>query len=97
MEVGRMSAESQPDSRGRVIFFVFLILIGCIAIFYPSGTGTMGIEERFSAALGNAPEGGNPGSAEAPGFSLEGQPVAYILVLVLLGVMCWMLYRKFGA
>lgn len=87
-------AEKIPDTKGRWIFFVLLIIVGCIALWYPFGTESMGIEERFSSALGlaHAEEGHEEGS----GFALEGSPVLYVLVLVLLGVVCWFVYRKFG-
>jgi hypothetical protein len=86
-----------PDSgsRGRIIFFVLLVLIGGIALWYPFGTESMGIEERFSSALGIAHE--DEGHEEGSGFSLEGSPVLYALILVLLIALCWVVYRKFGA
>lgn len=94
-----MSGRAVPDSnsRGRIIFFVLLVLIGCIALWYPFGTESMGIEERFSSALGIAHEEVGHGHEEGSGFALEGSPVLYALILVLLIALCWIVYRKFGA
>ena len=89
------SPPANPDSRGRVIFYILLIAIGCIALWFVFSTESMGIEERFSSALGLAHEGDQDG--EGGGFALEGSPVLYALVLLLLGVMCWVVYRRFGA
>ena len=90
-------APAAPDNRGRVLFFVLLIGIGCILLWYAAGTEPMGIEERFSSALGIAHEDGEHGHEEGGGFALEGSPLLYALVLVLLAVVCWLVYRKFGA
>jgi hypothetical protein len=89
-------AEGGADSQGRLIFVGLLILLGGIVLWYSAGAGTMGIEERFSSALGTGNDGVSPEGGEGTGFSLEGQPVAYVLVLVILGGLCWMAYRKFG-
>jgi hypothetical protein len=54
-------------------------------------TGSMGIEDRYSQAVGL------PVSGEtASGFSLEGSPVLYLIVLVLLIAGCWAIYRKYA-
>jgi hypothetical protein len=92
-----MSGDTQDkaEKKGQWIFFVLLLLIGCIAIWYSLGSESMGIEERFSSALGISHEGEEPD--EGSGFALEGSPVLYILVLGLLGLTCWVVYRKFGA
>lgn len=91
-----MGADMQPGSRGRIVFFVLAILIGGIAIFAFQGTGPMGIEERFSSALGIAQEEEETPHEEGAGFTLEGDPVLYALVLVLICAACWAVYRKFG-
>jgi hypothetical protein len=84
-----------PGMRGRWIFFVLLVLIGGIAIWFSLGTEPMGIEERFSSALGLT-QGGEE-HEEGSGFALEGSPVLYILILILLGLACWIIYRKYWA
>jgi hypothetical protein len=89
-----MATETQPGSRGRIIFFVLLILIGGIALFAFNGTGPMGIEERFSTALGIQED--EHDHEEGSGFALEGDPMLYALILILICVACWAVYRKFG-
>jgi hypothetical protein len=97
MAVSSDAPEGEGRSRGRVIFFVLLILIGGIALFAFNGTGPMGIEERFSSALGLAHEDvARENSNGAWVFSLEGNPIMYGSTLVILGVVCWIAYRKFG-
>ena len=80
---------------GRMVFFALLLLIGIIAIFAFNSSGSKGIEERFSSALGISADEEEPGN-ETPGFSLEGNPLLYVFVLALLGGVCWVVYRKFG-
>jgi hypothetical protein len=89
--------ETNPGSRGRLIFILLLVLIGSIAVFYAAGSGPIGIEERFSQALGIAHDGEEPAPEEGAGFSLEGNPLLYAVVLILICVTCWAVYRKFGA
>jgi hypothetical protein len=84
-------------NRGRMIFFALVLLIAIIAIFAFNGSGSKGIEERFSSALGISSGEEEHAYGSAPGFSLEGNPLLYAIVLVLLGVACWVVYRKFGA
>ena len=90
-------APLQPKNPGRILFFVLLLVIGGIVLLYPFGTGPMGIEERFSSALGISHEEEGHSHDETEGFSIEGSPALYILVLALICLACWVLYRKFGA
>jgi len=89
-----MATEREGGSRGRIIFFVLLILTGLIALIAFQGTGPMGIEERFSTALGIQED--EHDHEEGSGFALEGDFVLYALILVLICVACWTVYRKFG-
>jgi hypothetical protein len=84
-------------NQGRIIFFALVLLIGIIAIFAINGSGSKGIEERFSSALGISQGNGEHGSGSDSGFSLEGNPLLYVIILVVLGGACWAVYRKFGA
>lgn len=90
-------APGTGTSRSRTFFFLLLIAIGCVALWYLISTEPMGIEERFSSALGIAPAEDEPGHEEGGGFALEGSPVLFVLVLVLLAIVCWLVYRKYGA
>jgi hypothetical protein len=83
-------------NRGRMLFVALVLLIVIVAIFALNGSGSKGIEERFSSALGISSGDEEHGSGDTPGFSLEGNPLLYVIVLVLLGVACWIVYRKFG-
>jgi len=83
-------------NHGRLIFFGLVLLVGIISIFAFNGSGTKGIEERFSSALGVSPGDEEHGSGSDPGFSLEGNPPLYTIILVLLVGVCWVMYRKFG-
>jgi hypothetical protein len=92
--------KNAPDilhgSRGRILFFILLTLIGSLAIFAFQGAGPMGVEERFSSALGISQGQETHADESASGFSLEGHPLFYGILLVLLVMMCWVVYRKFG-
>lgn len=96
MAVSGMDPDISTGSRGRIIFFVLLIVIGIIALFAFNGTGPMGIEERFSTALGIGQGEGEHEHEEGSGFMLEGDPLLYAIILVLICVACWAVYRKFG-
>jgi hypothetical protein len=84
---------------GRFLFagLVGIILITAFIAF--TVTGPVGIEERFSSALGIAAHdaGTHDDHDAAPGFSLEGQPLLYAVFLAGLCGICWIAYRKFGA
>jgi hypothetical protein len=95
VEVSGVSTYIQPGSRGRGVFFVLLIVIGLIALFAFEGTGPRGIEERFSSALGLTYENEVHENGDG-GVSLEGNPVIYGIILVILGILCWIIYRNFG-
>jgi hypothetical protein len=81
---------------GRMIFFALVLMIGIIAIFAFNSSGSKGIEERFSSAIGISTDEEEQGNESTPGFSLEGNPLLYVIVLALLGGVCWAVYRKFG-
>ena len=81
-----------------------MIVAAGAAVFALGNTGTMGIEERFQSALGLSEGQGTDGSSETgdvrsnqgeSGFSIEGSPVFYFLVLVFLALGCCIVYRKF--
>ena len=91
-----MCADISTGSRGRIIFFVLLIVIGIIALFAFNGTGPMGIEERFSSALGITHEEEGQDHEEGSGFALEGDLLLYVIILALICAACWIVYRKFG-
>jgi len=82
------------EKYGTMVFLVLALVLIAIAVMVADRTGSMGIEERFSSAVGIAPETG--GSGEVPGgFSLEGHPLLYGIFLLLLAIACIILYRKY--
>jgi hypothetical protein len=84
-------------NRGCFLFAGLMVIILIIAIIAFTITGPLGIEERFSSALGiSAPDDGHDAHDAAPGFSLEGQPLLYAAFLAVLCGICWITYRKFG-
>jgi len=85
-----------PERRGRLIFIGLVLIAGLVALFAYAVTGPVGIEERFASATGTGPHDAGEGGSGAAGFTLEGQPVLYGAILVLLILGCVALYRKFA-
>jgi len=79
--------------KGMLIFGIFILLAGIAALVAFQVSGPMGIEERFTQALGIH----HDASADSgiSGFSLEGQPFLYVVVLGILGIICIAAYRHF--
>lgn len=86
-------------NRGSFLFAGLIAIIMSIAVIAFIITGPVGIEERFSSALGISVHdaGAHDDYDAAPGFSLEGQPLLYAAFLAGLCGVCWIAYRKFGA
>lgn len=80
------------EKKGPVIFIILvaLVLIGSTVVFLM--TGPMGIEERFNHAIGLSPNGEEE-SGGMFGFSLEGDPVLYGVILCGLAITCFILSR----
>jgi hypothetical protein len=83
------------EKKGFVIFIGLLLLVMVVSLAAYSTTGDMGIEERFTHAVGlpggEAEEGGG-----WSGLALEGSPLLYALVLGILVVACYAVYRHFS-
>lgn len=84
--------------KGIAIFFLIGIVMLIISLTAFQMTGSMGIEERFTTALGIFPGEEKEGIEEAgngwSGFSIEGNAAWYLLVLICLLVSCTILYRR---
>jgi NADH:ubiquinone oxidoreductase subunit 3 (subunit A) len=79
-----------------VIFIAVITVVGIAALVAFRIVGPMGIEERFQNALGIPHDAGDvPGDSGVSGFSLEGQPLLYAVVLCVLGIICIAAYRHF--
>jgi hypothetical protein len=81
------------ENKGRIIFGIILVIVIIASLAAYQMTGSKSIEDRYNAALGLSagPEGGTGTS----GFSVEGNPVMYLIVLVILVAVCYAAYRHF--
>jgi hypothetical protein len=72
---------------GWPLFFLLLLIFALAGIGAFLATGGMGIEERFSraAGMGEIPHGEEEAGAGQAGIRIEGDPVAYLGVLLILG------------
>ena len=77
------------DKKGLILFLLILVIVAIVALFAFKMTGAMGIEDRFNSAVG-LPATGEVGVS---GFSVEGNPVLYAIVLVVLLVVGFVAYR----
>lgn len=82
------------ERKGLIIFGAILIIVLILALAAYQMTGKMGIEDRYTTALG-LPPGEEEGGETFFGFSAEGDPVLYVIVLGLLIVGCYAAYRHF--
>jgi hypothetical protein len=82
------------EKKGFIIFAAILIIVLIAALAAYQMTGNMGIEDRFTTAVG-LPSGEEVGGETFSGFSVEGDPVLYVIVLVILIVGCYAAYRHF--
>jgi low affinity Fe/Cu permease len=83
------------DKTGLIIFGIIAVIVIIAAIAAYALTGNMGIEERFSQAVGlpSGETGAEGGSLF--GFSIEGNQLSYLVVLSILVVVCYFLYRQY--
>ncbi len=82
------------ERRGLIIFGAILIIVVIASLAAYQMTGRMSIEDRYNTAVG-LPAGQGEGGGGFLGFSVEGNPVLYLIVL---GVFCagsFAVYRYF--
>ena len=84
------------ERKGLGIFIGLLILVIVVSLAAYSTTGDMGIEERFTHAVGLQSGGEEEGRGEWFGLALEGSPLLYAVVLGVLVVACYGAYRYFS-
>lgn len=82
------------ERKGLIIFGAILIVVLIAALAAYQMTGNMGIEDRFTTAVG-LPHGEEEGRETFFGFSAEGDPVLSVIVLGILIVGCYAAYRHF--
>lgn len=82
--------------KGLIIFGVIMATVTLVAFLAYEKTGAMGIEERYNQAVGLSPWAERE-SRGGSGFSVEGSPVLYLVILSILAIICIMLYRRFIA
>lgn len=82
--------------KGLLLFGLIVVIAAIAALAAFQMTGNMGIEDRYSQAVGQALSGEEGGSALF-GFSVEGDPVLYLAVLGILLFISYLLYRRFMA
>ena len=85
------------ERKGLGIFIGLIILVIVVSLAAYSTTGDMGIEERFTHAVGLQSGGEEErGSGGFFGLALEGSPLLYAVVLGVLVVACYSAYRHFS-
>ena len=82
------------ERKGLIIFGAILIVVLIAALAAYQMTGNMGIDDRFTTAVG-LPPGEEEGGETFFGFSSEGDPVLSMIVLGILIVGCYAAYRHF--
>jgi len=85
-----------PGKKGLLVFLGLLALVIVVSLAAYQITGHMGIEERFSHAVGLPHETGDKEGGGWFGLSLEGSPLLYGLVLGILAIGCYAAYRHFS-
>ncbi len=84
------------EKKGLIIFIGLLLLVVVISLTAYGITGKMGIEERFTHAVGLVNIGEEGEGSGWFGLALEGSPLLYAVVLGILVVACYAIYRHFS-
>ena len=91
-----MSGAGESGNRyGIVLFLLLALVLIAVAVIAAGVTGPMGIEERFNAAAGLSAEPGALHEESGSGFSLEGHPLLYLVLIVILVIAGFLLHRKY--
>ena len=83
------------EKKGLFIFGAILIVVLIAALAAYQMTGSMGIEDRYNTAVGLPPSPEEGGGGSFFGFSAEGNPVLYVIILGILIVGSYAAYKKF--
>lgn len=86
---------NKPEGKtGLIILCVIVVMVLAAALIAYHLTGDRSIEGRFLDAAG-IHGGASTNDTREPGFSLEGNPLLYIVILAVLGIACIAAYRQF--
>ena len=83
------------EKKGVIIFGAILLVVLVAALAACQMTGSMSIEDRYNTAVGMPPSPEEGDGGTFLGFSAEGNPVLYGIVLGVLVVGCYAAYKKF--
>jgi len=83
------------EKKGLLIFGAILIVVLITAFAAYQMTGSMGIEDRYNTAVGLPPSPEKGGGGTFFGFSAEGNPVMYVIILGILIIGSYAAYKKF--
>jgi len=84
------------EKKGLGIFIGLLILMIVVSLAAYSITGDMGIEKRFTHALGLQSGGDEEEGGGWFGLAIEGSLLLYAVVLGVLVIACYGIYRHFS-
>lgn len=84
------------ETKGIGIFIGLLLILIIVSLAAYCSTGDMGIEERYTHAIGIQNGGEMEGAWGWSGFALEGSSLLYAVVLGVLVVACYGIYRHFS-
>lgn len=87
--------DKAKNNRGIIVFIAILLLFVVFGAVAYLVSGNKGIEERFSQALGLGGGGEEKGDSGFLGFNIEGNPLTYVVILVLLIAACAVLLKVF--
>ena len=88
--------QQQNSKKGLIVLaaIILVVLAGCLIAYII--TGDKGIEERFANAVGLSTEPDSEGDAISVfGFNVEGNNLYYLIILAVLIVASFLIYKKF--
>jgi hypothetical protein len=83
------------ERTGILLFCLIAIIVLICAFMAYQVTGPVGIEERFHNAAGLTPDEEAGANGNIGGFSLEGNGLLYLFVILLLAVACILIFRRY--
>ena len=87
--------QQQSNKKGIILFGTIVLIFLVIALLAYIATGDKGIEERFSNAVGLPSEPEEGGDNGILGFTLEGNHLSYVIILILILVAVALIYTKY--